>query len=164
MRSDELVNRPHPDPNVPTPLHQPDHVPGAPLSRRELVQARGNEKIWCALVLATNDDHTHPVAPEMELISKKIEHFFGYKDIDVIGTASRGVGDNLDHWLVPSPAFWLNVKSRREGVCYMEDVEVFHDQRRILKTEARLALESPLLIRGPLHDDGQLVIVLEVLP
>ena len=144
-----------------------ERLPPTALAKRErLFPIKGEDRIWCALILATNEEHVHNFGPEFSPVTRKIERFFGYRNVDLIGTATKaiaGAEGGAEQWLVPSPDFWLSVRSKREGNGeYLEDIEIFHDDHRILQTQARLGAESPLLIRGPMHERGQLVIALQI--
>ncbi len=121
-------------------------------------------KIKCTLILATNPDKPKAPDPEMAKIARKIEKFFGYKQIEVVGT-DKAAEDHYEHWLVPSQDFWLSVKSKREEEgMYFLDLHIYHNRRRIVETEAKLGPDSPLLIRGPLCAKGQLVVALQIVP
>lgn len=122
-------------------------------------------RIWTALVLATNTPTHRGGTPELTNISDKIERFFGYSQVQLIGAATKNIDEDCERWLVPSQNFWMSVKSKREDKkSYLIDLTLFHDKRRLVETNAKLAPDSPLFIRGPLHARGQLVIVLQVLP
>ena len=172
---------PGPEEHAVVPTERPEAAPGAIQLNQErgnairplvterpgekVAAARENERIWSALILASQSDHPHAPPPELGKMAKKIEQFFGYDQVDLVGSASKEIDDNFEQWLVPSTDFWLAVKSKKEpnGV-YLLTLQIFHDKRHILQTEVRLTPNSPLLIRGPLCAKGQLVIALQVQP
>jgi hypothetical protein len=69
----------------------------------------------------------------------------------------------VERWLVPTKNFWLCAKAHHSGQSsYILDLQIFQDKRLLVQTEAKLGANSPLLIRGPMHARGQLIIVLKV--
>lgn len=129
------------------------------------VSVRADERIWSALVLTSKVDKPKAVPAELTKIAPKIQQIFGCNQVEVIGSATKTIDEEQEHWLVPTQNFWLCVKSRRKGdIVYTLDLSIFQDKRCIVKTEAKLGPNSPLLIRGPMHARGQLVIVLQVQP
>jgi hypothetical protein len=108
-----------------------------------------------------------PQKPNGELarFSGMVKRFFGYNQIELIGSATKNVDEKCERWLVPSQNFWLSVKAKQDdGKGYLLNLSLFHDKRQLVETDARLGPDSPLIIRGPMHARGQLLIVLQVLP
>ena len=59
----------------------------------------------------------------------------------------------------------MSVRSKREAEgMYLLDLNIFHGRRQVAETQAKLAADSPLLIRGPMCARGQLVIALQIVP
>lgn len=127
--------------------------------------ARADEHIWSALVLASKVEKPKPPPAELAKIAPKIAQLFGGNQVEVIGSATKTIDEELEHWLVPTQNFWLCVKSKRKAeTAYMLDLSIYQDKRCIVQSQAKLGPNSPLLIRGPMHARGQLVIVLQVQP
>lgn len=127
-------------------------------------RAAEDDRIWGALVLATNSPNPKAPAPELKRFAGKIEKFFGYNQVELIGSAAKTVTADCERWLVPSQNFWLCVKSKQaQEHGYLLDITLFHDKRCLVTAKAKVSPGSPLLIRGPLHARGQLIIVLEVI-
>ena len=149
------------------PARFEDHTPAA---RPEIhaTTAKADPRIWSALILATNgaaNGEAKPPAPEIAGLSRNIEKYFGYKQLDMIGSASKTIDDPVEHWLVPSQEYWLNVKSTREANgMYLLKIQIFHDERGVVETRIRVGPNNPVLIGGPQCARGQLVIAIEVLP
>ena len=124
------------------------------------------DRIWCAVVIASNPEHPKPAPPELTQIAEKISHFFGYRQIELIGSAAKPIDEYTDHWLVPCQDFWLKVASKRDAdsaVC-TEDIQLYSNKRRILGTTIRLGPDSPVFINGPMHARGQVLIILQLQP
>jgi len=133
-------------------------TPGAPATE---------DKVWSAVVLASNlknDAHPAAAAPELAPFVPKLSKFFGYDQFEVLGSATKSMGGQTEHWLVPTQNFWVCAKAVREAGGYRLHMELFHDKRRLLETEAMLGPRSPLFIRGPVHPRGQIIVVFEVKP
>jgi hypothetical protein len=127
--------------------------------------ARADEHIWSALVLASKVDKPKPPPVELAKIGPKIQQIFGCNQVELVGSATKTIDEDLEHWLVPTQNFWLCVKSKRKAeTAYTLDLSIYQDKRCIVQTQAKLGPNSPLLIRGPMHARGQLVIVLQVQP
>ena len=123
-----------------------------------------DDRIWAALVLASNAPKPKPPVRELVPFAGKIRKFFGYNQVELIGSASKPMTGERERWLVPSQNFSLNIKTKQVlKDAYVVDILLYQDKRCLLKAEAKLAPGSPLLIRGPLHARGQLIIALQVL-
>lgn len=125
------------------------------------------DKIWSAVVLATNPPTPKDTPPELREFTTRLKRVFGYSQFELIGAASEKIDEQNESWLVPSQSFWLSVKARRAiskeaRGGYLLNLQLFHDKRPLLETEAKLAPGSPLFIRGPEYGHGQLIIVLQV--
>ena len=125
------------------------------------------DKIWSAVVLATNPPTPKDAPPELREFTTRLKRVFGYSQFELIGAASEKIDEQNESWLVPSQSFWLSVKARRADSTearggYLLNLQLFHDKRPLLETEAKLAPGSPLFIRGPEYGHGQLIIVLQV--
>ena len=128
--------------------------------------AVGGEEIWSAMVLASNPPAGQAPAPapeELAPYAKRLTKMLGYEQFEILGSASKGMGrSEQERWLVPSPTFLLGAQARPEGGGYRISLELYHEKRRLLQTEARLGIQSPLFICGPKHARGQLIIVFEI--
>lgn len=125
------------------------------------------DKIWSAVVLATNSPSPKEAPAELREFAPRLKKVFGYSQFELIGAAAEKIEEQNESWLVPSQSFWLSVKARRAMAKearggYLLNLQLFHDKRPLLETEAKLAPGSPLFIRGPLYGNGQLIIVLQV--
>lgn len=125
------------------------------------------DKIWSAVILATNSPTPKADPPELGEFVPRLKRVFGYTQYEIIGATTEKIGDKSESWLVPSRNFWLEVKARRIASKaarggYLLNLQFFQDNRPILETEAKLAPGSPLFIRGPQHGRGQVIIVLQV--
>jgi hypothetical protein len=121
------------------------------------------DRIWSALILASNAEE--PVKPPAVLAkySDKVQRVFGYNQLKLIGSATKTVDEDCERWLVPSQNFWMSVKARKgDRGAYQLDLELYHDKRRIVQSGAKLSPDSTIMIRGPMHASGQLLIVLQL--
>lgn len=130
--------------------------------------ALGDDEIWSALVLASNPpagQEPAPAPPELAAYTQRLTKVLNYEQFEILGSASKSVGKGeQERWLVPSPTFLLGAQARQERQGYRIRLELFQEKRRLLQTEARLGVQSPLFISGPRHAKGQLVIVFEIRP
>lgn len=142
-------------------------APKKPFAFAEGVVARPYQKVWSAVILASNrkkGERPLPAPPELEAFVPKLSSFFGYDQFEVLGSAMKVMDEQVERWLVPTQNFWLCARANQEAGTYRLKMELFHDKRRLLNAEAMLGPKSPLFIRGPMHPRGQVIIVFEVIP
>lgn len=125
-------------------------------------------EIWSAMVLASNPEAgAEPTPPPAEIapFAKRLSKVLKAEQFEILGSASKKIGKNdQERWLVPSPTFLLGAQARAEGNGFRINLELYQEKRRLLQTDARLGMQSPLFICGPKHARGQLVIVFEIRP
>ena len=126
------------------------------------VSARGGERIWSGLVMATNHHRPIAAAPRpMHRLHRTLQRTFGYNQFEVIGQSHRMLRSGQDDWLAASKHFSLHVDTRgetRNG--YRVHLKLFQDRQVLLETDATLSRSGPLVIRGPQVGAGQLLLVL----
>jgi len=125
------------------------------------------DKIWSAVVLATNASSPTPPPAALRAWAPRMERVFGYNQFEIIGSTAQKIDDRVEQWLVPSEHFWLGVRARRARSKearggYLLNLQLFQDQRPLVDTEAKLAPGSPLVIRGPQFGNGQILLILQV--
>ena len=129
--------------------------------------ARGEDKIWTAVVLASNVASPKEPAKELRNSLPKLKRVFGYNQFEVIGSATDKIADKSELKLTPTQTFWMQVRARsttskeaRGG--YLLSLQLFNEKRQLVDTETRLAPGSPLFIRGPEYGKGQIIFALMV--
>jgi hypothetical protein len=130
-------------------------------------RAAVGDKVWSAVVLASNvksGQRAAPVAPELAPYVARLSKFFGYDQFEVLGSTTKVIEGPAEHWLVPTPNFWVGATATRKGGIYRMNMEFFHDKRRLFEAEFMLDTKSPVFIRGPVHVRGQVIMVFEVKP
>jgi len=126
--------------------------------------AHAQERVWAGMILASQAEHPVAAPAELAKVAGKVERVFGYNQVELLGTATKKFENDTEHWLVPNQHFWLSVKAKRipENKYHLQ-ITLINDKRTLLETEARVAADCPILIRGPMHPRGQLIISLQVL-
>jgi hypothetical protein len=126
------------------------------------VRAEG-DRIWAALVLATKDSPPTPIPDALQKFAPAIKKIFGYNSLYLLGEKKRELVSGGEEWLVPSKEFFFRVQCLLQGpTFYKLRIELYRDQSLLLTTEANLAKDAPLYIRGPAWGRGQLIFLLEV--
>jgi hypothetical protein len=121
------------------------------------------DRIWAALVLATKDSPPAPIPDALEKFAPAIRKIFGYNSLYLLGDKKRDLVSGGEEWLVPSKEFFFRVQCLSQGATsYMLRIELYRDTSLLLTTEANLAKNAPLYIRGPAWGRGQLIFLLEV--
>src|SRR5213075_1663947 len=125
------------------------------------VQARGSETVWSGLVIANNAAKPEPASPELTYLEETLKDWFGYNQFTVIGQSRKSLVTGSEDWLAQSKYFSLHVDSKEgsDRAGYRLDLKLFQEKNLLLETEAKLSKASPLIIRGPLVGDGQLLLV-----
>lgn len=124
---------------------------------------RGSNEIRSALVLATQETPPKETPPALRNFSPTIKKVFGYNSLYLLGQKKRGIDSGVNEWLVPSREFFFQVTClEKESAHYRVRIELFRGSDLLLTSEARLALDAPLYIRGPQWGAGLLILILEV--
>jgi hypothetical protein len=124
-------------------------------------------KVWSAVVLATKAEKGTKPAPlpsELAPFAAQLTKFLGYDQFKLIGSATKEMKGEKDHWLVPTKNFWMSVQATRLRAGYGVELEFFQDQRSLLKNKSVLGPGSPIFVAGPSNARGQVILVLEVKP
>ena len=129
--------------------------------------ARAEDKIWTAVVLATNAASPKEAPAELRDSLPKLKRVFGYNQFEIIGSAADKITDGSELKLAPTKSFWIQAKARRATSKearggYLLSLQLFQEQRQLVDTETRLAPGSPLFIRGPEYGKGQIVFALMI--
>src|SRR6476659_2553207 len=125
---------------------------------------RASQTVWSGLVIATNTSQPEPVPAELTKMESTLKELFGYTQFTVIGQSRKSLVTGSEDWLAQSKYFSLHVDSKEgsDRAGYRLDLKLFQEKSLLLETEAKLSKASPLIIRGPLVGDGQLLLVLVV--
>ena len=124
-------------------------------------------RVWSAVVLATKAEKgtkPAPLPPELAPFAAKLTKFLGYDQFKIIGSVTKKMEGQADHWLVPTKNFWLNVQATRLRIGYGVKIEFFQNDRSLLKYQDMLGPSEPLFIAGPANARGQVIMVFEVKP
>jgi hypothetical protein len=129
--------------------------------------ARADDKVWCGVILANNPKHGEAAKdppPEIAPYVKKLVKVFNCEQFELIGSATKAMDNQTERWLVPTQNFWVGAHATRVADGYQLKLQFYHDKRLLVETEAKLGLGSPLFVRGPEGDRGQIILVFEVRP
>ena len=113
--------------------------------------------------MANNRAEPTPIPVELEKLQGTLKRFFNYNQYQVIGQSRQTLTTGSESWRAASKYFSLQVNAKRAlGSGYQLNLQLFQEQKILLETDANLSKSSPLVIRGPLVGDGQLVLLLVV--
>ena len=94
-----------------------------------------------------------PVA--LKKFAPAIKKIFGYNSLYLLGEKKRDLVSGGEEWLVPSKEFFFKVQCLSQGATsYTLRIELYRDKSLLLTTEAKLAKDAPLYIRGPAWGRG----------
>jgi hypothetical protein len=121
------------------------------------------DRIWSALILATKENPPSPVPDTLKEFAPTIRKVFGYNSLYLLGEKRRDLYSGGEEWLVPSKEFFFKVQCLGQSLAsYTLRIELYRDKNLLVTTEAKIARDAPLYIRGPEWGRGQLIFVLEV--
>jgi hypothetical protein len=128
---------------------------------------QAEDKIWTAVVLATNAPSPKGTPKPLRDFEPKLKRIFGYNQFEVIGSATDNIEDKSELRLTPTQSFWIQAKARRATSKearggYLLSLQLFKEKRQLVDTEARLAPGSPLFISGPEYGNGRIVFALMI--
>ena len=114
-------------------------------------------------MLATKENSPPPVPEALRKFAPSIKKIFGYNSLYLLGEKKRDLFSGGEDWLLPSKEFFFKVQClSQEPTSYILRIELYRDKDLLITTEAKLAKDAPLYIRGPAWGKGQLVLLLEV--
>ena len=122
------------------------------------------QMVWSGLVIANNVQQPEPIPGELKRMEDTLKELFGYNQFKVIGQSRKAVVTGSEDWLAQSKYFSLHVDSKEgtDKTGYLLNLKLFQEQSLLLETDAKLTKASPLVIKGPLVGDGQLILLLVV--
>jgi hypothetical protein len=123
-----------------------------------------SQTVWSGLVMANNVPQPDPIPPELGRMEGTLKELFGYNQFKVIGQSRKSLVTGSEDWLASSKYFSLHVDSKEgnDKTGYRLDLKLYQEKSLLLETEAKLSKASPLIIKGPLVGDGQLILLLVV--
>ena len=127
-------------------------------------EARASQTVWSGLVVANNVAQPTPIPAELTKMEDALKELFGYNQFTVIGQSRKALVTGSEDWMAQSKYFSLHVDSKEgnDRTGYRLDLKLFQEKSLLLETEAKLSKASPLIIKGPLVGDGQLLLLLVV--
>jgi hypothetical protein len=128
------------------------------------VTARASQTVWSGLVIANNVAQPEETPKELKRLEETLKELFGYNQFMVIGQSKNALVTGAEDWAASSKYFSLHVDSKdgNDKTGYRLDLKLYQEKSLLLETEAKLSKSSPLIIKGPLVGDGQLILLLVV--
>lgn len=129
--------------------------------------AVADDKVWCGVILASTPkkgEAAKAPPPELAAYVKQLRKVFNYEQFEIIGAATKSMDNQTERWLVPTQNFWVGAHATRLADGYQLKLDFYHDKRRLVETEAKLGVGSPIFVRGPVGERGQIILVFEVRP
>jgi len=128
-----------------------------------LAPLRADDDTFAALVLATNEPGLKVTPKKLEPYVEDLSRIFGYNTFYLLGSDQEDIFEGNEEWFVPTDEFFLKIKIlERKKAHYRVRVELYRQKKLILQTDADLALDAPLYIRGPQWGKGQLIMLVSV--
>jgi hypothetical protein len=119
--------------------------------------------VWSGLVIAENVPEPSPIPPELSGIEQTLKDLFGYNQFQVIGQSRKTLRTGEEDWLAASKYFALQVDAQGESETgYAVNLKLYKEKELLLESDTKLSKQSPLVIKGPLVGNGQLLLILMV--
>lgn len=135
------------------------------LSAEERKGSTLDATIWGGLVYATDKElEKGAEAVEKDLSERlgKVKAFKDYKSYTLLGQHTQDiVYSDFTNWVVPSDNFNLQFETKgidKKGSLNLM-LKLWQDQQVLVKTDATLHKDSPLIIAGPKWRNGRLIFV-----
>ena len=120
-------------------------------------------RIWSGLVFATNEARPVSLPKRFAGFEQKLRSAFGYNQYRLLSEHREKMDEQYEGWLLPGKGFCVSVRSQQEqDGDYVLTLQIYQEKRLLVETRARLAKGSPMFVRGPMYDCGQLILVLVV--
>jgi hypothetical protein len=128
------------------------------------VTGHSSQTVWSGLVIANNVPQPEETPMELRRLEGTLKELFGYNQFMVIGQSKNALVTGAEDWAASSKYFSLHVDSKdgNDKTGYRLDLKLYQEKSLLLETEAKLSKASPLIIKGPLVGDGQLILLLVV--
>lgn len=125
--------------------------------------AHGADSVWSGIVFASNAAAASSPVPEIARLHGKLKDIFGYNQFDLLSHHLEKMDEPVERWMLPTKKFSIRVTSAKKAdPGYLLHLQVYQGKELRAETEARLGMESPVFIRGPLCGKGQLIVILTV--
>lgn len=124
--------------------------------------AQASDIVWSGLIYATNEANPAPVPKELAAYNQKLQHIFGYNQLQLLSQHREVMDAQSEHWLLPGKGFYLLVDTKNSGTNHLLTLHLYQEKRLVVQTIVLLARQSPIFLRGPLYGDGQLIMVLVI--
>jgi hypothetical protein len=127
------------------------------------IPAHAAQTVWSGLVIAENVDQPSPIPSELSGIEQTLKDLFGYNQFQIIGQSRKTLKTGEEDWLAASKYFALHVDAQGESEAgYAVNLKLYKEKELLLETDTKLSRRSPLVVKGPLIGNGQLLLVLVV--
>lgn len=110
------------------------------------------------LLLGQNDFIRDDIAKD-HCLRKSLDRLIGYKFYEIIGNSTATVGSDQTEWLLPSKTFFFEVKKTHNTDTPL-NVRLWQEHKLIVDSNFKPKPGMPLIITGPKHGDGQIILVL----
>ena len=127
------------------------------------IPVRAAQMVWSGLVVAENLSDPSPIPSELSSLEQTLKELFGYNQFQIIGQSRKTLNTGEEDWLASSKYFALHVDAQGESEAgYGVNLKLYKQNELLLETDTKLSRQSPLVIKGPLVGNGQLLLVLMV--
>jgi hypothetical protein len=125
------------------------------------VSTQAAQIVWSGLVIAKNVEQPTAIPPELSQIEQTLKELFGYNQFQIIGQSRETLKTGEEDWLASSKYFSLAVDAQGESESgYAVNLKLYKEKDLLLETNTKLSRQSPLVVKGPLVGNGQLLLVL----
>lgn len=120
--------------------------------------AEDRNLVHAQLFLAQNSDIRDDL-PKDDPLRKSLDHLIGYDFYQVMGDAWARIDSGEPQWLLPCKTFYCEIHPEKVGSSSYW-VSLWQDKQLIFSCVLKPHRTVPLIVTGPKHGAGQLVLVL----
>lgn len=125
--------------------------------------AKASDSIWAGVVLVTSEPEPQPVPHSLERYEDLLREVFGGNAFYLLGKSKKDIREGSSEWLVPCAKIYMEVTVLDSDMTsYLIRADIYENKDLLVRAEAKVARDAPLLIRGPQWGKGQLVAILEI--
>ena len=131
----------------------------------EKATARKELDVWGGVVYATNGTpkagYNNVTAKLNQQLSKIAPN---YKTFQLLGDRTEPVLTAYESWVVPTREFFYKVdyKGKTSAGHTMLGLQVWHEKKVLVKTDANVKPGNPIVIQGPKWGEGQVIFVINL--
>jgi hypothetical protein len=129
-----------------------------------LSPARATDELWGCLLYASHERTSPDVPAWLKNYNERLVKLVGYRGVRSLAQSEVPLVPDRSAviYLRGNMRVQLNSCVREGNGHYLVSLKLYHGERAIVETQARMARGSPLFFRGPAWRDGKLIVAVVI--